>query len=313
MGLFGKATKKGLEAGYTHKHILQSEHLALAAELGDAFGGNDDFEELRPKELMRVAVAKHDAGWIAADAKMTLDAGTMLPRNLLFSPPGTGLEVVPESVRLAQQAAGHSLYVGLMVSMHHVGLQKRRFNMGGGKIPALTEMAKEKERLTGESSRAASAGDAEANERMLAEMTEFQAGVVKTFSEAGSADEKEWVSHDRLWSNYKALQFFDTLSLYFCLAPPEERTELTCKKVPVNATDDADVVVTPVPESAAAACNSEANTYSVSPYPFNRSPLTVHMEGVFIKPADGDPERLTTMDVRAAGEAHVETITLVRG
>merc|ERR550537_1456277 len=44
-----------------------------------------------------------------------------------------------------------------------------------------------------------------------------------------------WVEHGALWTNYRALQFFDTLALYFNLDAPEQRGTTEFPKVPRKA------------------------------------------------------------------------------
>src|SRR5262249_26234308 len=54
-----------------------------------------------------------------------------------------------------------------------------------------------------------------------------------------------WIAEDHLFQNYKQLQFFDTLALYFNRAHPSERAEQEFQHVPLNAREDANVTIRP--------------------------------------------------------------------
>jgi hypothetical protein len=67
-----------------------------------------------------------------------------------------------------------------------------------------------------------------------------------------------WLDERRLFQNYKQLQFFDTLALYFNRTHPSERGEITFDHVPRSANEDVSVTIRPC----------EAGVYALSPYPF---------------------------------------------
>ena len=54
-----------------------------------------------------------------------------------------------------------------------------------------------------------------------------------------------WLEEKHLFQNYKQLQFFDTLALYFNRVHPSERTEQKFEHVPLNADSDVTIVVRP--------------------------------------------------------------------
>ena len=67
-----------------------------------------------------------------------------------------------------------------------------------------------------------------------------------------------WIAQEHLFQNYKQLQFFDTLALYFNRTHPSERVAQTFQHVPLNAREDASVTI----------CPRAPGVYELSPYPF---------------------------------------------
>jgi hypothetical protein len=61
-----------------------------------------------------------------------------------------------------------------------------------------------------------------------------------------------------LFQNYKQLQFFDTLALYFKRTHPSERGEVKFEHVPLNAEQDTTIMVRP----------RGSGVYELSPCPF---------------------------------------------
>jgi hypothetical protein len=67
-----------------------------------------------------------------------------------------------------------------------------------------------------------------------------------------------WLEEKHLFQNYKQLQFFDTLALYFNRVHPDERAEQTFEHVPLNAGEDMSITIRP----------RDRGVYEMSPYPF---------------------------------------------
>jgi hypothetical protein len=74
--------------------------------------------------------------------------------------------------------------------------------------------------------------------------------------------------------NYKQLQFFDTLALYFNRIHPSERRELNFDHVPLDADHDVTVTIRP----------RENGIYEVSPYPFTADDAEFAYGGRAIEP-----------------------------
>jgi hypothetical protein len=67
-----------------------------------------------------------------------------------------------------------------------------------------------------------------------------------------------WIEEAKLFQNYKQLQFFDTLALYFNRTHAGERGETTFTHVPLSASEDTTITVRP----------KQPGVYTLSPWPF---------------------------------------------
>jgi len=83
-----------------------------------------------------------------------------------------------------------------------------------------------------------------------------------------------WIEEDHLFQNYKQLQFFDTLALYFNRTHPSERGAQEFEHVPLNARQDVSVTIRP----------RAAGVYEVSPYPFAANAAEFAFAGRLIEP-----------------------------
>ena len=104
------------------------------------------------------------------------------------------------------------------------------------------------------------------------------------------ADDPEtapWVEEERLFANYKALQFFDTFALYFNCVHPEGRGESTFANVPRGVDDDVAIEVKA----------RGGGVYSLDPYPFRDDGLEVSFTGRHLTPfgADDAPDMAAVM------------------
>ena len=80
-----------------------------------------------------------------------------------------------------------------------------------------------------------------------------------------------------IFQNYKALQFLDTLALYFNRIDPSERVEQIFENVPLSAQEDATITISPAGK----------NTYSLSPFPFASEGAEFAFGGRRISLSDG--------------------------
>jgi hypothetical protein len=101
---------------------------------------------------------------------------------------------------------------------------------------------------------------------------------------AASPPTREWIEERHLFQNYKQLQFFDTMSLYFHLRHAVERGAETYVHVPLNAEADATVALKKI----------DGRVYSLDPFPFASDRLAIICRGRYVMPfpADFPPDRV---------------------
>lgn len=215
--------------------VLQTDHAVLAGQFADEWG-NERFEALRPRRTVVAATARHDDGWAVWERAPSLLAqnGTVKPRNFLDVQVHSHL-----AFYRAQIAAvlDDDPYAGLLVSMHGCGIYNGRY----GTDPAL--------KLT------FAADEQRAVDAFVREQEERQRELV---AELG-VDE-----HER-WTNYKLLQIFDRLSLYFCMKDVAAGEAATLTPAPTGyGASDAELSIEP----------AGPWRVRVDPFPFATSPAT---------------------------------------
>jgi len=248
--------------GEAHFLSTMEEHNALCEQFARAFG-NERFERPEPYEETVYAIAHHDRGWAEFDADPVLDPKSGLPTGVGGARGPGGAETTRRSP--AFNEARHA-YCGLLASMHTWGLYNARYGysdfrvrMGGStSVPIAPETADE--------TRAILDGEIARQERLKAQL---------------AADPKTsgWIAEDRLFANYKLLQFCDTLALYFNLRHASERETETFIHVPEAPGRDASVTVTP----------RGGGVYAFAPFPFAGARTEVRCKGRYMQPvADGE-------------------------
>jgi hypothetical protein len=80
------------------------------------------------------------------------------------------------------------------------------------------------------------------------------------------------VEEAALMNNYKLLQFFDTLSLYFHMAHAKSRGESKFLNVPDGKGTDHTLSINPTDDGA----------YALSPYPFKDDSIEISVEGRYL-------------------------------
>jgi len=230
--------------------IKNTEHTALAADLAGRFG-NERFAALEPREAMLFLVAHHDQGWESLDEAPELDPATGLPYHLVETPLALMLDTSARSPEFNRRAGP---LVELLSSMHVYGLYTGRYGLSD-KVP-LDNIP---------------AGDRPAVDAMLAGERERQAALQARLAGDPMA------SAQRLMHNYKLLQFFDTLALYFNMNAGGERGTAAFANVPRGVGDD---VTVEVRETA-------PGRYVLEPYPFDASGIEVRCAGRYLRPGEG--------------------------
>jgi hypothetical protein len=222
-------------AGQLRLAIMMYEHTALSHQFAREFG-NDRFEPAQPADLMCHVTLHHDAGWFDFDRDPVTDRNTALPYNLVDTPPEY---ITVTSRRSPDYNQQQHPFCGLMSSMHSWGLYNGRYGLSSmvliDKIPVQ---------------------DKPLAQRMLDNELERQ----KRLKGEIAKDDKTaaWTEESKLFQNYKQLQFFDTLALYFNRTCASERGETEFTHVPLNAKEDVTITIRP----------KQPGLYELSPYPF---------------------------------------------
>lgn len=237
--------QRGSESGRAFV-MTMAEHTAFAGLLAEHFG-NADFESLEPREEILYLVAHHDAGWKDIDALALRDPNTGLPYHLVQTP----LDLILQTSAASPEFnAGHHAYCGLLSSMHSWGLYNGRYGLSEKHL--IDALPNDK--------RGAAAD-------MLAREERRQAELIATLR--GNTETERWVARPRLMCNYRLLQFFDTLALYFHCVGEGLRDESAFEHVPRGLHEDTTITVTPL----------GGGVYRLQPYPFDEPQLHLTFSG----------------------------------
>lgn len=241
--------------GAPHFVITMDQHTAFAGALAEHFG-NERFAAVEPRAPVLHIIGHHDDGWRALDAEMLRDPATGLPYHLVQTP----FEHIVRTSKASPDAnAATHPYCELLSSMHSWGLYNGRYGMS------------DKVLLDG----LAAANRALADTMLAGELARQERLKASLRADPATAP---WVEDAHLFQNYKQLQFFDTLALYFHCVPEGRRAPSTFSHVPLDATRDATVAVEPRGDGI----------YAFDPYPFDRDGLALSFEGRYCLPADAD-------------------------
>jgi hypothetical protein len=191
-----------LDAGDSWHLVIQTHHADLAGQIAAAWG-NDEFERPRSQESLVTAAIRHDDGWAVRDR---------WPEVHEDGRPVSFLEVdIPSHIAFytagIRDVAQRDQYAGLMDAMHGAGLYQRRYQTQPemGMLP-----------------------DFEKHQHLIdAFLGEFEGSYPERLAELG-------IGEDEQWANYKLLQMFDRMSLYFCGFPKQEDDVYVLRPVPVD-------------------------------------------------------------------------------
>lgn len=244
--------------------VTQDFHLNLAGQFAHAWG-NDDFAWPGPTTILEYMARNHDAGWPEFDWDPPISPEDGLPHSVVTAAPH---DLVPVHRRnIARNYAFHP-YAGLLSAMHIKGFFTSRLGMST--FVVIDEWR---------------ALHPEIIEPLIAECDERIAAW--TAEVAGNPETAAWVEPDRLWANYRLLQIFDQLSLYFCLGRTSE--EVTLTNAPAGERESVDLVIRPL----------GAGAFSLAPYPLDRTPLRVVLDAKSVRPPMRSPrEDLLTAPTR---------------
>ena len=215
--------------------ITQTDHSRLAGFLA-AHWGNSEFAAPRPYESVARAATFHDFGWLRYETQPQVDPATGEPYTF------TSLPFRPEQLDAYQWCADWlgtvDPYSALLVGMHRLGLWKSRYETISE--PAWRSPA-----------------------NLPVEIQQFIAR-----EEPQQEHARQTIGADTIWTNYRLLQVWDLLGLYFTTREPYDNAV-----DPVPTTYDADLhsgVRMSMHPSGGGRVNFD-------PYPFDIRPLTVHI------------------------------------
>jgi Protein of unknown function (DUF3891) len=215
--------------------IGQTDHSRLVGQLA-AHWGNADFAAPRPFESVVRAATFHDYGWLRYETSPLIDPDSGEPYQFLKVP------------LTATQLAGYQWsldwmaeidpYAGLIVSMHRTGLWRGRYQTikhpSGYNIKTMSP--------------------------------DIEAFLVR--NETWQQGQRAQRNHDEVWTNYRLMQVWDLLGLYFCCQDPYEHYT---EPVPTGygSGDDSGTRLTMKPAGP--------RTVAFDPYPFDVRPCRVQL------------------------------------
>jgi uncharacterized protein DUF3891 len=214
--------------------IGQTDHSRFVGQLA-AHWGNGDFATPRPFESVVRAATFHDFGWLRYETAPLVDPKTGTPYQFLHVPlTETQLGAYQWSLDWMTDI---DPYAGLIVSMHRTGLWRGRYETvkhpRGYNLPSLSP--------------------------------EVQALVER--NEAWQEQERRRHDEAEVWTNYRLMQTWDLLGLYFgCHDPCEDHVE----PVPTGYAADS-------PTVSLALTPLGPRHVRFAPYPFDTRPCRVQL------------------------------------
>lgn len=222
----------------------QEDHAELSAQFA-AHWGNERFAQLRPYPTMVFATTFHDSGYREWEGNPPINVDKGRPYAHREDVPGFEATELKAYARNVDWVKSHDPYAGLLVSMHRTGLWHNRYNVFTEPAGRLRERSAEVQ---------AAKKELEAQQEALKQ----------TLASARAGFENE------LAYNYRALQIYDLLSLYFgCDGFAGENEFKPYKIAPVRVAYDSEetVELRVIPNGA--------NAVRIDPYPFDASPLKI--------------------------------------
>ena len=243
--------------GEPHFVSTMLEHMDLCGQMARAFG-NSSFEGLNPRPLVLYVVENHDRGWDGYDRNPGLDPNTRLPYLMARTP-------VPDAIKTnigsPDHNQSHHPYCGLLSSMHTWGLYNRRYGFSQFVVRVQNNLSIPIPDAHRAQLEAMLAGELDRQRHLKDEL-------------AANPESRPLSEQAQIFQNYKQLQFFDTLSLYFHLRHPIERDEEVYIHVPVSLDEDTNITLRKLDEE----------TYSLDPFPFAADTLSLTCRGRYVDP-----------------------------
>ena len=246
------------EGAKEYRLITQNDHADMAGQFA-AYWGNNKFARLNPYQSMVLAAEAHDNGWWDWDIHPSVDEQgipitfTRTPRERRSYFYGKGIDNVVE----------RDLYAGLIVSMHGVGLPLQRYR-------TMPSMANRQDEYS-----LKFIAEREPTHKVMME----KVGRMEQYAGANT--------QDYIWFNYRMMQVFDRLSLFFCANfDIESVAENGAHSPEGKAYYGPSIKPTPIrfgEEDGELRFRVLSKTKAqVDPFPFSHSPLKVGVRGRLI-------------------------------
>jgi hypothetical protein len=220
----------------------QIDHADLAGQF-TAHWGNATFARPAPLHAVQIASTRHDDGWRDWDLNPKIDPVNGHPIDFIHIDVHEHTNFYRKGIA---SVTATDPYAGLLVNMHGCGLYNSRY--GTLDVPGL-------ERYT--------AQELPIVQAFIAEHEVKQQALKKQLSGVGQTQVETF--EQQLWTNYRLLQTWDLLSLYFCLHDLANATPLTLGPISTNHAEQITSLQV-IPQ--------DRNTVTISPYPFASTPLT---------------------------------------
>ena len=217
--------------------IGQTDHSRLVGQLA-AHWGNGTFAVPQPYTSVVRAATFHDYGWLRYETSPQIHPETGEPYQFLQLPLGT-TQLASYQWSL-DWLADIDRYAGLIINMHRTGLWNNRYNTIA--------------HPTGYNIRDLSSEARQFIARNEARQQEEQA----FFNSNGQGD--------GIWTNYRLMQVWDLLGLYFCCQDPYEDY---IEPVPLSYSNKDAVRLSMKPAGR--------DTVKLDPYPFNVQPCRIQL------------------------------------
>lgn len=241
------------DTGY--RLVTQPDHAELAGTFARHWG-SERFREPEPRGAVLTATDLHDDGWISYDRHPCLNSAGK-PIGFTEVPPTTWIQLYDDGINAVIEIDS---YAGLLVSMHGTGLRRRRYGLS----PSWTDTPAPFEGFVEDQE----AEQRELIKRMLEHgdnrITRTDHQVVSRLHAKGHVDDP---NDSLVWTNYKLLQAWDSLSLAFCTSVTGPTNQRISNVPRQPRGDDVTLVVKP-----------QGNTrFSIDPYPFKAQPLNISL------------------------------------
>jgi hypothetical protein len=222
--------------------VLQDHHLCLSGQFASAWG-NERF--VAPHPIVSYMARNHDAGWQEDDWSPERDPATGLPYHIMDVPPPRLVEIHRRSI--ARNRAFHP-YAGILGAMHTMGFYTTR--LGVSDFLVMDELRAE-------------------HGEVLDPLVDECRRLIDEWrgSLAGDPEYGPLVAEVPLLANYKLLQVFDTMSLFFCLGRDDDDRPVTFPNIPAS---DGSVEITFTPRAT--------GVVEVDPYPFAANRISVVLD-----------------------------------